>query len=53
MDTLQLDIYQLGFYALTRQVAEKLSFYYLRQGNQPRPGAGPVSLSEILRHSAR
>lgn len=31
MDTLQLDIYQLGFHALTRQVAGRLSFYYLRQ----------------------
>ncbi len=34
IDTLQLDIYQLGFYSLTRKVAQRLSFYYLRQGEK-------------------
>lgn len=34
MDTLQLDIYQVGFYVLAGKVAGKLSFYYLRQGEK-------------------
>jgi len=29
-DPLQLDVYQLGFHEKTRQVAKRLSFYYLR-----------------------
>ena len=33
-DPLQLDVYQLGFHALTGQVAKKLSFYYLKLGEK-------------------
>jgi len=33
-DPLQLDVYQLGFHAATREVAKKLSFYYLRTGQK-------------------
>src|SRR5438093_998356 len=33
-DPLQLDVYQLGFQAMTGQVAKKLSFYYLKLGEK-------------------
>ena len=53
IDTLQLDIYQLGFYALTRQVAEKLSFYYLRQGEKRSVEKGEENISRTREHLCR
>jgi RecB family exonuclease len=33
-DPLQFDVYQLGFHEKTREVASRLSFYYLRSGEK-------------------
>jgi RecB family exonuclease len=53
-DPLQLDVYQLGFQAVSGQAAQRVSFYYLRTGQKetveaeapaaaPGAGAGAVS----------
>ena len=57
-DPLQLDVYQLGFHALTGEEAKRLSFYYLRSGQKEsieadRPAAAQARIRALCRDISR